>query len=156
MKVWAVRNKNCVKICDRNPLRWFWWKKPRHGYRKKKFSTFKFVIISFCTWKPNTMGLGNCNVCSIFAKPVLDICAVCSLVPGINLSHTQQLFIPQKLKIVSREGWFRVFPILRVEDHNTIFSTFCVRDDFSNCYSQNLRKKIQILSIKLFSKKNQT
>ena len=29
---------------------------------KKIIPTFKIVIISFCTWKPNRLGLGNCNV----------------------------------------------------------------------------------------------
>ena len=35
-------------------------------------------------------------MCPIFVKLVLDIFAVCSVVPRINLSHTQQLFMPKK------------------------------------------------------------
>ena len=35
-------------------------------------------------------------VCPIFAKPVLDIFAVCSLVPRMNLYHTQQSYLCPK------------------------------------------------------------
>ena len=59
--------------------------------------------------------------------------------------------MPKKSKLLTREGWFKVFPELRVEDHNKNynFSTFYVTDIFSTYYSQNSCKKIQTLSIKL-------
>ena len=52
-------------------LGWFWWKMPRQGYEKKNL-TFKFVTLSFWTWKPNLLGLGNCSV-PVVVKPALDI-----------------------------------------------------------------------------------
>ena len=55
---------------------------------KKNFPTFIFVKISFFTWKPNPhWDLGTAEY-KIFAKLVLDIFAVSSLVSKINLSHT--------------------------------------------------------------------
>ena len=43
-------------------------------------------------------------VCPIFAKPVLDIFAICLLVPSMNLSHTQQGYLcAKKSKLLTRE-----------------------------------------------------
>ena len=44
---------------------------------------------------PTNWGLET-PMCPIYAKPVLHIFAVCSLVPGINLPHTQQFYLCQK------------------------------------------------------------
>ena len=37
------------------------------------------------------------TVCPIFAKPDLDVFAVCSLVPRVNLSHTRQSSLGPKI-----------------------------------------------------------
>ena len=88
---------------------WFWWKKPKKGYN---FFFFYFSDLSqpaFLFENPIHWDL-EIAVCPVFVKSALDIFTVCSLVPNMNLSHTQQLCIyAQKIKI-TREGWFKVFP----------------------------------------------
>ena len=89
-------------------------------------------------------------VCPIFAIPVLNIFADCSLVPRINLFHTQQGYLCPKnqnyslekadLKFFLSYGWRTTIKI-------TIFNTVYVIDNFSSCYSRNSCKKIQTLSI---------
>ena len=94
-------------------------------------------------------------VCPIFVKPVLDIFAVCSLVPSMNLSHTQQSYLcPKNQNYLLEKSDLRFFLNygLRTTIKITIFSTFYVTDNFSSCYSRNSCKKIQTLSIKLSSK----
>ena len=59
--------------------RWFWWKKAQVSIWKKIFPILKFVIISFRTWKPKPLGLGNCNVLS-FCKTGFKY--FCSLFTG--------------------------------------------------------------------------
>ena len=46
----------------------------------------------FLLKNPTHWGLETA-VCPIFEKPVFDIFAVCSLVPSMNLSHTQQSYL---------------------------------------------------------------
>ena len=58
---------------------------------------------AFLLQNPTHWGL-EVVVCPIFAKPVLSIFAVCSLVPRINLSHTQYLFMSKKSKLITRGG----------------------------------------------------
>ena len=59
----------------------------------------------FLLENPTHWGLKTA-VCLIFAKPILNNFAVCSMVPSMNLFHTQQsYFCPKKSK-------------LRVKDHN--------------------------------------
>ena len=59
-------------------------------------------------------------MCPIFVKPVLDIFAVCSLLPRMNLSHTQQrYFMPKKSQLPTREGWFKGSFLATLEGHNT-------------------------------------
>ena len=90
----------------------------------------------------------------IFAKPVFNF-PVCSLVPSMNLSHTQQSFLCSKnLNYLLKKSDLRFFLNygLRTTIKITIFSTFYVTDNFSSCYSENSCNKIQTLSIKLSSK----
>ena len=61
---------------------------------EKKCPTFKFVTV-FVLGNPTHSGLETA-VCPIFAKLVLDIFALCSLVPKIDLSHTQQSYLCPK------------------------------------------------------------
>ena len=103
---------------SRSDFGWFWWKKSKQGCGKIFFPTFKFVIISFCNWKPNPLGLGNCSVPS-FCKTCFR--CFCSLFTGTLdkiAPHATGLFILKKSKSLTREGWFRVFIKLRVENHN--------------------------------------
>ena len=44
-------------------------------------------------WKNKTIGAWKLQCAQFFAKLVLDTIAVCSLVPRINLSHTQQSYL---------------------------------------------------------------
>ena len=56
----------------------------------------------FLSENPTHWGLETA-VGSIFAQLVLDIFAICSLVPRMNLFHTQQsYFIPKKSKLPIR------------------------------------------------------
>ena len=125
---------------------WFWRKKPKQGCGKFFFfPAFKFFIISFCTWKnPTHWGLETA-VCPIFAKPpVLDIFAVCSLVPRINLSHTQQGYLCQKNQSYSLGkadlGFFLSNGSTTIKI--TIFNTFYT--SFSSCYRWNSCKKYRL------------
>ena len=61
----------------------------------KNFPTFKFVTISFFTWKLNPLGLRNCSVPN-FCETCLRYFAVCSLVPRMNLPHTLQSYLRPK------------------------------------------------------------
>ena len=120
--------------------------------------TFKFVIICFCTWKPTHWGLETA-VCPIFAKLVLDIFAVCLLVPMIHLSHTQQSYLCPKNQIyfLGKAGLrFFLSYGLSTRIKITIFSIIYVADSFLSCYSWNLCKKIENLSIKPFLIKSET
>ena len=92
--------------------------KHEQEYGKQFFPAFKFVIISFRTWKPNPLGLGNCSVPN-FCKTSFRYFS--SLFTGTYdkfVPYTTGLFMSKKSKLLIREGWFRVFPKLRVEDHN--------------------------------------
>ena len=94
-------------------------------------------------------------VCPISVKPVLDMFGVCSLVPSMNLSHTQQSYLCPKIQNYLLEKSDLKFFLnygLRTTIQITIFRTFYVSDNFSSCYSRNSCKKIQTLSIKFSSK----
>ena len=118
------------------------------------FLLFKFVIISFCTWKPNPSGLGNCSVLNFCKTSFRYFFSSFTGTLDKFVPYATGLFMSKKSKLLTREGWFRVFLKLQVENHYkiTIFSTFYITDNFSSCCSRNLCKKIQTLSIKLFSK----
>ena len=72
-------------------------------------------------------------VSPIFAKPVLDIFAVCLLVPRTNLSHTQQSYLclknQNKLLEIRHLRFFLSYG-LRTTIKITIFSTFYVKINF--------------------------
>ena len=127
--------------------------KQGHGF----FFFFQLSNLSesvFVLENPAHWGLETA-VCPIFAKPILDIFAVCSLVPRINLSHTHQSYLyPKNQNYLLGKVDLRFFLSYRLSAtvKIKIFSTFYVIDNFLSCYSWNLCKKIQILSIKLFSK----
>ena len=76
---------------------------PSKDLEKKNFQLSKFVITSFFTWKTQPHWGLETAVCSIFVKPVLDIFAVCSLVPSMNLSHRQQSYLCPKNQNYSLE-----------------------------------------------------
>ena len=95
-------------------------------------------------------------VCPIFAKPVLDIFTVFSLVPRMNLSQSQQGYLCQKNQnylLEKAEFMFFFSYGLRTSIKITTFNTFYVTDVLS-CYSRSSCKKIQTLSKKLFFQKN--
>ena len=119
-------------------------KSPNKDMEKKNFPTFKFVTISFCTWKSNPLGLGNCKV-SNFCETGFRFFAVCSLIPRIKLSHTQQSYLcPKNQNYLLWKANLRFFLSygLKTTIKMTIFSTFYVTDTFSSCYSQNSCNKI--------------
>ena len=77
------------------PCGWFWWKKTKQGC-EIFFPNFQICHNQFFLLEnPTHWGLETA-VCPIFAKPVLDIFAVCSLVPCMNLSHTQKSYLCSK------------------------------------------------------------
>ena len=121
---------------------------------KKNFQLSNLSQRVFLLENPTHWGLETV-VCPIFAKPVLDIFVVCSLVPSMNLSHRQQSYLcPKNQNYLLEKSDLRFFFNygLRTTIKITMFSTFYVTDNFSSCYSQNSCKKIQTLSIKLSSK----
>ena len=71
-------------------------KKTKQRYGKFFFPAVKFVTTSFFLLENPTHWDLKTAVCPIFAKPVLDIFAVCSLVPRMNLYHTQQSYLCPK------------------------------------------------------------
>ena len=93
----------------------------------------------FLLENPTQQGLETA-MSPIFVKQILDIFAVCSLVPSMNLSHTQQSYLcPKNQNYLLEKSDLRFFLNygLRTTIKITIFSTFYVTDNFSSCYSQN-------------------
>ena len=129
-------------------------KSPSKDMNKFFFQLSNLSQPIFLLENPTHWGLETA-VYPIFAKPVLDIFAVCSLVPSMNLSHMQQSYLcPKNQNYLLEKADLRFFLNcgLRTTIKITIFSTFYVTDNFSSCYSRNSCKKIQTLSIKLSSK----
>ena len=112
---------------------------------KKVSPTFKFVIITFLYLKtPNPLGAWKLQRCPIFAKPLLDIFAVSSLVYRINLSHMQLGYLCRKNQnylLGKTDLEFFLSYRLRTTIKIIIFSTFYVIDVFSSCFSWNSCKK---------------
>ena len=129
-------------------------KKPKKTYGEKNFQLSN-LSQSVLILKNQTHWCLESTVCPIFVKPVFDIFAVCSMVPTINLAHTQQSYLyPKNQNYLLGKADLRFFLSnrLRTTIKIAIFSMFYVIDNFSSCYSRNLCKKIQTLSTKLFSK----
>ena len=86
----------------------------------------------FLLENPTHWGLETA-MCPIFVKPVLDIFALCSLVPSMNLSHTQQGYLCLKNQTYLLEKsdlrFFHNYG-LRTTIEITIFGTFYAKDNF--------------------------
>ena len=111
---------------------WFWWKKRKQGYEKFFFQLSNFSQPVFLLENPTHWGL-EIAVCPIFAKPVLDIFAVCSLVPSMNLSHTQQSYLcPKNQNYLLKKSDLRFFLNygFRITIKITILSPFYIRQFF--------------------------
>ena len=108
---------------------WFWWKNPMQGYGNKNFPTFKFVIISFCTQKPNPLGLGNCSVPNCCKTGFRYFCSLFTGTLDKFVPYATGLFTPKKSKLFTREVWFRVFLKLQVENHNKNYNI-----QYFSCY----------------------
>ena len=110
-------------------------------FRLSNLSKSVVVLENLIHWDLKTA------VYPIFAKLVFDIFAVSSLVPWINLSHTQQGYLRPKnqnyLLGVAELG-FSLSYELGTTIKITIFSTFYVIDNFSSCYRQNFCKKYRL------------
>ena len=122
---------------------------------RKKFPALRFLSWSVVALENSTNWGLETAVCPTFVKMLLDIFAVCSLVPRINLSHLQKLFMPQKKNqnYVLEKTNLRFFLSYGLRNTKiTIFSTFFVIGNFSSFYNRNLCKKIQFLSVKRFCK----
>ena len=121
-------------------------------WKKKFFQLSNLSQSVFLLENPTHWGLETA-VCPIFAKPVLDIFAVCSVVP-ICTSCNRAIYAKKNKNYLLEKADLRFFLNygLRTTIKITIFSTFYVTDNFSSCYSRNSCKKIQTLSIKLSSK----
>ena len=111
---------------------------------KKKIKNFQLSNLSqpvFLLENPTHWGLETA-VCPIFVKPILDVSAVCSLVPSMNLSHTQHNYLcPKNPSYVLEKTDSRFFLRLKATIKTTIFSNFYVTDNFSSCYSRNSCKE---------------
>ena len=70
-------------------------KSPSKDMKKKKIKLSNLSQPVFLFENPIHWGLETA-VCPIFVKPVLDTFAVCSLVPNMNLPHTQQSYLCPK------------------------------------------------------------
>ena len=124
--------------------------------RKFFFQLSNLSQLVFVLKNPTRWGLET-TVSTIYAKLVLDIFEVCSLVTRINLSYMQQSYLCPKnqnyLLGKADLGFFYSYR-LRSTTKITIFSTYVI--DFSTCYSLNWCKKIQTVSLKLYLSKNET
>ena len=84
-------------------------KKTQAKIWKKKFQLSNLSQLVFLIEIPTDWG-SDTAMCLIFLKSVLDIFALCSLVPRMNLSYTQQDYLmPKKSKLTSSEGRLKVF-----------------------------------------------
>ena len=91
----------------------------------------------FVLENPTHWGLETA-VYPIFVKPVLDIFAVCSLVPRVNVSNMQQNYLcPKSQNYLPGMGDLRFFLSygLRATIKITICSTFYVLDNLSSSYN---------------------
>ena len=98
--------------------------------------TFKFVKISFCTSKPNPLGLGNCSVSNFCKTHFRYFC-----------SHMQQSYLcPGNQNYLLGKGDLRFFLSygLRTTIKITRFSTFYIIGNFSSCYGWNSCKKYRL------------
>ena len=87
----------------------FWWKKPKQGYENFFSQLSNLSQPVFLLENPTHWGLKTA-VCPIFAKPILDNFAVCSLVPSMNLFHTQQSYLcPKNQNCLLEKADFRFF-----------------------------------------------
>ena len=114
-------------------------KSPSKDMKKIIFQLSNLSELIFLLENTTHWGLETA-VCPIFAKPILNTFAVCSLVPSINLSHTQQSYLCLKYQnYLLQKADLRFFLNYRLKTtiKITIFSTFYVTDNFSSCYSQN-------------------
>ena len=117
------------------------------------FSNFQICHNQFFYLKTQPIRAWKLQCTKIFEETVLDIFAVCSLVPSISLSYTQQSYLcPKNQNYLLEKADSRFFRNYRLRSSIkiTIFSTFYVTDNFSGCYSRNSCKKMHTLSIKLF------
>ena len=109
----------------------------------KIFSNFQICHNHFFTWKPNPLDL-EIVVYPLFAKPVLDIFPVYSLVLRMNwLPYGTELLMPKTSKLLIEKADLRFFLtyVLRTKIKITISSPFYVIDNFSSCYGRNSCKK---------------
>ena len=104
-------------------------------------------------WQKIDWGLKT-TVCPIFVKPVLNIFAVCSPVPRMNLSHTQKRYLCSKNQnYLPEKADLRFFLSCGLRTTiKIIISTFYVIDNLSSCYSKNLCKRNKTLCNKTFYK----
>ena len=121
-------------------------KSPNKDLEKRNVSNFQNLSQSvFVTENPTYWGLETA-VGPIFAKPVLDIFAVYSLLSRINFSHMQQSYLCLKNQnYLLGKADLRFFPSYGLRT-TIIFSTFYVTDNFSSRYSQNLCKTCVLFS----------
>ena len=110
---------------------WFYCKKPKQGCGEFFLATFKFVIIGFCTWKPKPLGFGNCSVPNLCKTSFNNFCSLFTGVLDKFVPYATGLFMPKKSKLLTREGRFRVFLKLWVENHNKNYNIQYL------CYSQS-------------------
>ena len=64
---------------------------------------FKFVIISFCTRKPNPLGLGNCSVPNCCKTGFRYFCSLFTGTLDKFVPYATGLFMPKKSKLFTRE-----------------------------------------------------
>ena len=111
---------------------WFWRKKLKQGYQNFFFQLSVFSQPVFLLENPTHWGL-EIAACPNFAKPASDIFAVCSLVPSMNLSHTQQSYLcPKNQNHLLKKSDLRFFLNhgFRITIKITILSPFYVRQLF--------------------------
>ena len=102
--------------------------------KKKLFQLSNLSQPVFLLDNPTQWGLETA-VCPIIAKPVLDIFAVCSLVPSMNFSHTQHSYLcPKKQNyLLEKSNYnFQYFFMLQ-----TIFQAVIVETHAKNTDSFN-------------------
>ena len=127
-----------------------WICKSKQGYGKNNFSNYQICHNKFFFLLENPTHWGLKTAANpIFVKPVLDIFAVCSLAPRMNLPHMQQsYFCTKNQNYLLKKVDLRFFLSCRLRI--TIKIAIC--RTFQAVIVKNCAKKYRPFQQKLFSK----
>ena len=82
---------------------------PSKDMEKIFFLNFQ-ICHNFFTWKLNPLGLGNCSVPKFCEAGFRYFCSLFTGTYDEFAPYATELFMLKKSKLITREGWFKVFP----------------------------------------------